>query len=735
MMKNLFKIKILSFVFVMFIFCLSFFYGNKVYASDSYDVVECKYNDEYITWSKLSDEEKAVTQRPIMCDFDATEDNRLQSNVRKSFHVFNKLKYPAVYDKRGTNLEANVKDQMSTGQCWAFSATTALEIFTKVSLEQDWVYSPRHIEYATSRTFLNDEVNLWGFNREVGSGGNVFHSSAYLTSQVGPILEEDMPFEDNEELIELSAIRNKEVKVDVNDVVLSGTDEFSPCTSEVINEIKDRIMTTGSVSSTAYFTGLSNYYNSRTHALYYNGDEYSNHAITIVGWDDNYSRTNFSSSNMPSSNGAWIVQNSWGEDFGDNGYNYISYNDERICTIFMAINDIDEEVEDNAYIYDKLGHNIAVGYRSGDLYYKYGYGLAVYEKSNNAEILKEVTIGSLGYGSYEIYYAPGDASTTSVSDMTLVGTGTTSYNGYKTHKFDNPLYIGSDVNKFSIVVYWILDNNYNPIPVCNTNSSDYFYLVANTNQTYFSRIGSGWEDAANYGYIVSIKAFTDNINYSLVAEVDTVSKGADGFVAVNMSLNANNIVKDNISLSVFDSNDNKITSYNTNYKTDTSEHLMGLDVIFSSVLDNGNYYINVYYGNVLMSTIDFVVLFGISSTLYKVSNVDMTIYLSSPTQLSTFLSNLTGYTGDVTKEGNVVESGYVGTGMMLDGYVVVLKGDVTGDGLIKVNDVMKISKYTVEGTGLEEEYYKSAADVTGDGLVKVNDVMKISKYTVEGGTL
>ena len=73
--------------------------------------------------------------------------------------------------------------------------------------------------------------------------------------------------------------------------------------------------------------------------------------------------------------------------------------------------------------------------------------------------------------------------------------------------------------------------------------------------------------------------------------------------------------------------------------------------------------------------------------------------------------------------------------MVIDGYVVILKGDVTGDGFIKVNDVMMISKYTVEGVGLDSTYVKKAADVTGDTLIKVNDVMKISKYTVEGGTL
>jgi hypothetical protein len=58
--------------------------------------------------------------------------------------------------------------------------------------------------------------------------------------------------------------------------------------------------------------------------------------------------------------------------------------------------------------------------------------------------------------------------------------------------------------------------------------------------------------------------------------------------------------------------------------------------------------------------------------------------------------------------------------MTVDDYVIILKGDVTGDGLIKVNDVMMISKYTVEGTGLDNIYLLKAADVTGDNFVKVN---------------
>ena len=53
----------------------------------------------------------------------------------------------------------------------------------------------------------------------------------------------------------------------------------------------------------------------------------SNHSVVIVGWDDTYSKNNFPSSNRPSTDGAYIVQNSWGKDWGTNGKFYVSYED------------------------------------------------------------------------------------------------------------------------------------------------------------------------------------------------------------------------------------------------------------------------------------------------------------------------------------------------------------------------------------------------------------------------
>jgi len=53
-----------------------------------------------------------------------------------------------------------------------------------------------------------------------------------------------------------------------------------------------------------------------------------NHIVSIVGWDDNYSKSNFDAGyELPDIDGAWIVQNSWGTDLHDRGYFYVSYYD------------------------------------------------------------------------------------------------------------------------------------------------------------------------------------------------------------------------------------------------------------------------------------------------------------------------------------------------------------------------------------------------------------------------
>ena len=59
----------------------------------------------------------------------------------------------------------------------------------------------------------------------------------------------------------------------------------------------------------------------------------------------------------------------------------------------------------------------------------------------------------------------------------------------------------------------------------------------------------------------------------------------------------------------------------------------------------------------------------------------------------------------------------------------VLKGDVNGDGKIKMNDVMAIYNYLMGNVEFSNDQFM-AADVTNDGKIKMNDVMKVYNYVM-----
>lgn len=230
-------------------------------------------------------------------------------------------------------------------------------------------------------------------------------------------------------------------------------------------------------------------WNTDYYSYYYHGDESSNHTVAAVGWDDNFSRDKFQT--PPPGDGAWLVRNSFGGDYADGGYFYISYYDTAIDIAACYNNAEDVDNYGTIYQYDPLGMTMALGKTTKNLEY---WGANVFTASNGEPLAAVGFFTTDSNVNYDVYVyknpAPGNPAS---GTLAAVRSGIILYPGYYTIKLENTVPLASG-ERFSVVVRYRNSSYPFPLPV-ETFIRHYSELArALPGQSYISPNGLQWED-------------------------------------------------------------------------------------------------------------------------------------------------------------------------------------------------------------------------------------------------
>jgi C1A family cysteine protease len=380
--------------------------------------------------------------------------------------------FPSAFDLRASGRVTPVRSQDNFSTCWIMAANGSLESAVVTT-------EGRKLDFSE-----NNLANHMASRLDYEGMAPSELALAYYARWEGPVWEASDPYpRPGQSPPYLRAVRHLQEAL------------FLPQRQGALDNaaLKWAIMTYGGVDAALDFRVQDEFesWNASTFAYYNATRSAPNHHMLVVGWDDTYPASSFLAGSRPPGDGAFLIKNSWGTDWGvENdekmkGFCWVSYHDATIGDALAVFNGVAPANDyDAIYQYDALGRSAWLDAGGGEQAW-YANRFTGAGSGKVAAVSFYTPVPGTGY---EVRVAP---TLRGIASAPVAAAGALAVGGYHTVRLEQPVAVRAG-EPFVVAVRAVTPGWTQPVPV--EAPSSLISPRARPGQSFVSGDGSSWSD-------------------------------------------------------------------------------------------------------------------------------------------------------------------------------------------------------------------------------------------------
>ncbi|MBQ8960794.1 MAG: hypothetical protein IJ071_06200 [Ruminococcus sp.] len=423
---------------------------------------------------------------------------------------------PSSFDLREEKAMSPVRDQSGFGTCWAHSACASAEA-SLLERVPDIDLSEFHIAYYSYEGYDQIDIGDLDLKERLNYGGTADIVTNLWAQWIGPVREDRIPYGDLE-FFSTDSVYDMKYFADYHlDSACIFDYNWEHDDTEQVGALIKELVYSGSPVDVSFYSNSSDCYST----LYNSTNSkkrprFANHSVTIAGWDDSFPKDHFL---IPAENdGAWLVKNSWGPDYGSGGYMWISYEDASLSEC-VAYELADKNEYKYSHQHDSFVHVQSLSAWDDAEDTRGSYMANIFTVYSDEEIDAVSTYIREPGTEYEVTVYTGlpDKSRPDQGEASAVSRGTIDSMGYFTIRLDEPVFAaaGTDIG---VVVKLTNPNDPFVIPLesclivedgekvtslSGHTSYDGIMSCTGVGESFFSTDGEEWTDVTDGKYTYS----------------------------------------------------------------------------------------------------------------------------------------------------------------------------------------------------------------------------------------